>query len=82
MENDFQQVLGKKILESLGFLVVFGGGLYLLLKFRYRAPFSFRFFRFDYDMPSAVNLIVGVILCAFSVWILLEVVLQGAEPSK
>ncbi|MFQ5797406.1 MAG: hypothetical protein ACE5H0_01780 [Bacteroidota bacterium] len=77
MENDFQRELGKKILESLFFLVTLGAGLYLLLRFLRRAPFSFRIFHFDYDLPTVINLIAGIVLCSVSVWILIEVVLKG-----
>lgn len=77
MENDFQQVLGKKILESLFFLATLGAGLYLIFKFLHRAPFSLRFIRFDYDMPPVMNLIVGIVLCVVSAWILIEVLLEG-----
>ena len=77
MENDFQRELGKKTLESLFFLAILGAGLYLLLKFWYRAPFSFRIFHFNFDMPPRVNLIVGIILCGVSLWLPIDVILMG-----
>ncbi len=77
MENDFQQVLGKKILESLFFLAALGAGAYLLLKFKQRVPFSIRIFHFEYDMPPVMNLIVGIVLSGLSIWLLLVVLPEG-----
>lgn len=77
MQNDFQQFLGKKILESMIFLGALGFGVYLITRYLYRAPFHLRIFHFEYELPPAINVIVGVFLCGFSVWFFFEVVLKG-----